>query len=403
MEYKEILLSAVSALRSNILRTGLTMLGIVIGITSVILIVSLGQGGVAFITSELTAFGTNTFSINPGTDSFGSLVGANTLTMEDVEAIENDNSLTNVKSVAPVAVTSVVVEGNGEEKLLTVQGVTPEIYEVLAPDVVYGDFIVEENILDEERVVVMGIDAVETFFGEETDPVGETIQIDNKTFRIVGVTESTSFLAGGVLNNSLYVPISIVTDELVGEERLSEIDVSVEDPEAINQTIEDVKVLLRNQHGIDEGEEDDFQIQSFQDVLSTVQTITGLLTTMVAAISGISLIVGGVGVMNIMLVSVTERTREIGLLKAIGARQRDILTQFLMESVVMTVIGGLVGIILGISGAFLISVAVGVPFVVSVPAVLIAVGVSTFVGVVFGLYPARKAAQMSPIDALRYE
>lgn len=403
MDTREILRSAIQSLRSNILRTSLTMLGIVIGISSVILIVSIGQGAVAFVTNELTSFGTNVFSIAPGGDGFSQFAGANTLTLEDVDAIKNDASLTNVKSVAVFNMSSLPVEANGEEDMINVQGVTPEGLEVLNPDIEEGEFISEDNESGGERVAVVGVDAVETFFGEDASPVGSTIKIDNKPFRVVGVLSSSSALAGGLFNNSIFIPYSVMSDQILGEERIQEIDVNVHDPNQMNQTIEDVEALLRDRHNLDEGEDNDFVIQSFDDILTTVQTITNLLTTMVAAISGISLIVGGVGVMNIMLVSVTERTKEIGLLKAIGAKEKDILTQFLIESIVMTFMGGLIGIVLGVSGAFLISLGVGIPFAISVPAILMAVGVSTLVGVVFGLYPARRAARLSPIDALRYE
>lgn len=403
MHYKELFKSAFFSLKSNILRTSLTMLGIIIGITSVILIYSIGQGAVAFITNELTSFGIDYFQINPGSSQFSTLAGSNTLTFDDLEAIESDASLTNIKSIAPIAMASVVVSANGEEKELLTYGITHEVVDVLRPEVVEGEFITEEQEISSERVAVLGIDAAETFFGEDPAAVGETIRINNRTFRITGVVESSSVIAGGFINNALFVPISVVTNEILGEERLQEIDISVHDPNTINQTIEDVEALLRDRHDLSEDDENDFQIQSAQDILTTVQTITGLLTAMIVAISGISLIVGGVGVMNIMLVSVTERTKEIGLLKAIGAKEKDILTQFLVEAIVMTLLGGVIGIILGIAGAFLVSLLFHIPFVVSLPAILIAVGVSTLVGIIFGLYPARRAARLSPIDALRYE
>jgi putative ABC transport system permease protein len=403
VEYKELIKSALQALRSNILRTSLTMIGIIIGITAVILIVSLGQGAVAFVTNELSSFGTDYFQINPGTSQVSTFAGSETLTMEDLEAIQKDTSLTNIRSIAPIALASVPVSANDEKKDSVIYGVTPEVQEVLHTDVIDGEFITADQAEASERVAVLGADAAETFFGEEADPVGETVRINNRTYRVTGVVESSSILAGGFINNAVFVPIDVVMDEILGERKLMEIDVSVHNPDEMNQTISDVEALLRDRHDLDEDDDNDFQIQSSQDLISTVSTITSLLTTMVAGISGISLVVGGVGVMNIMLVSVTERTREIGLLKAIGAKEKDILTQFLIEAVVMTLFGGIIGIILGISGAFLIALVAGIPFVISVPAVILAVGVSTLVGVVFGLYPARRAARLSPIDALRYE
>lgn len=403
MDYREIFITALQTLRNNVLRTSLTTIGIVIGITSVILIVSIGQGAVKFITDELSSFGTDYFQINPGESNFGSPFSQNTLTLDDVEVIREDESLTNVKQVAPLALTTGIVEANGEKDSITVSGVTYEMLDILRPEIVYGDFITQEHELTSERVVVLGSEAATTFFGEETDPVGERIRINNTPFRVIGVAKSESALAGSVLNNAVYVPIEIAFSEFLGEDRIQEIDVSVHNENQINQTMEDVEALLRDKHNIDEGEDNDFQITSAQDILTTVQTITGLLTTMIAAISGISLVVGGVGVMNIMLVSVTERTKEIGLLKAIGAKEKDIMLQFLVESVVMTLCGGIIGIILGVGGAYLISKVVSIPFVVSIPAILIAVGVSAAVGIAFGYYPARKAAKMQPIEALRYE
>lgn len=403
MEFKEIIRSAFENLKRNVLRTSLTMLGIIIGITSVILIYSIGQGAVQFITNELSSFGTDYFQINPGTNQFSTFAGSNTLTLDDVEAIENDTSFTNIRYVAPISMASVTIEANGEDEEVLVYGSTHEIFEILRPDIIEGEVMTEEQTDSSERIAILGTDVVEDLFGEDSMAVGEIVRINNRTFRVTGVMESSSVLAGGFINNSIIVPLDVVIREILGEEHIQEIDIGVYDQNSINQTMEDVELLLRDRHDLDAEDENDFQIASAQDILSTVQTITGLLTVMIAGISGISLIVGGVGVMNIMLVSVTERTKEIGLLKSIGAKEKDILTQFLVEAVVMTSIGGLVGIVLGISGAFLISVVAGIPFVLSVPAIAIAVGVSMGVGIIFGLYPARRAARLSPIDALRYE
>jgi putative ABC transport system permease protein len=237
-----------------------------------------------------------------------------------------------------------------------------------------------------------------------TDPVGRIIRVDNKPFRVIGLAQSTSALLGGSFNNTLFMPTTVVLSQIKGKgSSLQQIGIRVKDSTLVNQTIEDVSVILRDRHNIEEGEEDDFAIQSFRDALITIQTITSLLTALIAGISGISLVAGGVGVMNIMLVTVTERTREIGLLKAIGARQRDILAQFLVESIVITLAGGVVGIIIGVGGGFLISLFSPIPFVISMPAIVIAVGVAVVVGVVFGIYPAMRASKLLPIDALRYE
>jgi putative ABC transport system permease protein len=402
MDFLEILKSAADALKSNKLRTSLTMLGIVIGITSVILIYSIGQGAVAFITKELTSFGIDYFQINPGSSQVSTFAGSGALTMDDFEAIRTDKALTNVRSVVPLSIASVSMEAEGTTDEVVVYGSTAEAVEILRPDV-YGEFLTTEYTDTSADVVVLGVDVVETFYGENADPVGESILIDNRTYEVIGVMESSSVLAGSFINNSAIIPISVLMNEITGEETLQEIDVMVRNTDQMNQTIDDVEALLRERHELDEDDENDFQITSAQDMLSTAQTITGLLTVMVVAISGISLVVGGVGVMNIMLVSVTERTKEIGLLKAIGAKEKDILTQFLVEASVMTLAGGVIGISLGLFFAYLISLGFGIPFIVSIPAIVISAGVSSLVGVVFGLYPARRAARLSPIDALQYQ
>jgi len=400
----EYFLSAYQSLRSNLLRTLLTMLGIIIGISSVILIIALGQGATASITNELTSFGTNFFSVNAGTFEGGSAFtgSVKTLTLDDVDAILNDPSLTNVESVAPLVMASSVVAANGEDDRLSVIGTTEEYFTILKPKLISGRLLNKDDEVGFSKVALIGVDAVETFYGENFDPVGEVIRVDNRPVRIVGVFENESQLAA-TFNNALYIPIAIVQKQILGQDHLQEIEVSVYDTDLIDQTITDVEVLLRDRHDIDSEENDDFTVQSFQDALSTLEVVTGLLTTLIAAISGISLLVGGIGIMNIMLVTVTERTKEIGLLKAIGAKQRDILTQFLVESVVLTLAGGVIGILIGTGAAFLIAKIINIPFIVSTSSIVIAVGVSTAVGIIFGIYPARRAARLNPIDALRHE
>jgi putative ABC transport system permease protein len=401
--YQEIISSALQSLQKNKLRTALTMLGIIIGITSVILIASLGQGSIKFITNELSVFGTNYFQIAPGNSMMGTVAGsANPLTRADAEAITEEN-IANVQSVAPFAFTSRKVSANDESGTVYIYGLTSAAQAMLKPDLLYGEFIGEEYDESRAKVAVIGTEVAEEYFGEDTNPVGESLRIENDRYRIIGVSKTTGTFAAGFMNKAISVPLNTVISDITGKDELIEIDISVENEDLINQTIEDVDAFMRDRHNLKPDDDADFNIQSFIDILSTVQTVTGLLTTLIAAISGISLIVGGVGVMNIMLVSVTERTREIGLLKAIGAKQKDILMQFLLESMVMTIIGGLVGISIGISGAFLISILVGIPFVLSLPWIVLAVAISSIVGIVFGLYPARRAAKLSPIDALRHE
>jgi putative ABC transport system permease protein len=401
MEFKEIIKSAIQALRMNALRSSLTMLGIIIGIASVILISSVGQGTVAFISKELTSFGTNFFSINPGNNFMSTITGGTEpLTTRDVEAIEDAN-IPNIENIVSFSYTSKVISTDDESVRASVYGTTQAAQDLLKPDLIYGEFLSEDN--NNDRVVVLGFDVIEELFGQDTNPVGESVKIDDIRFEVIGVSKSGGTLFGGFFNTAVIIPLEILHNQITGSEDINEIDISVSNTDLLNETMDEVELALRSYRDIGDGEENDFILTSFTAALDTFETITTLLTVFITGISAISLIVGGVGVMNIMLVSVTERTKEIGLLKAIGAKRKDILSQFLIESAVMTTIGGLVGILLGIGGTFLISIIAGIPFVVSVPWILLAVGISTSVGVVFGLYPARKAANLHPIDALRFE
>lgn len=403
MNLLELVTSAINALASNKLRSGLTMLGIIIGISSVILISSIGQGAVAFITEELSVFGTNYFQVSPGAGPFSSIGGSSSpITTKDYEALKRAN-IANIESIAPFAMYNGRVTANEEATNALVYGLTQDAQEILKPDVIYGNFIESIDDNSQAKVAVLGFDIAEELFGENTNPVGESIRIDTQRFRVIGVTKASGALTSGFFNNAINVPLSTMITSLNGVDELVEIDISVADENLLNQTIDEVELFLRDFREVVDGEDADFYIQSFKDSLSTIQTVTSLLTTMVVGISAISLLVGGVGVMNIMLVTVTERTKEIGLLKAIGAKEKDILTQFLIESITLTLLGGAVGISLGVLGAFLVSVVVNIPFVVSPVSVVLAVAVSSLVGLVFGLYPARRAAKLNPIEALRYE
>lgn len=403
MDLKEIFLESVRSLQKNVMRTALTMLGIIIGISSVILIVSIGQGAVKFITNELSAFGPDFFIVLTGNSPIATVASSDdALTLDDAEAMKEAS--TNIEAVIPIAIAVVPVTANGVDREVLVRGVTQDAVAIVNPTMHSGQFISEEQYASSSRVAVIGIDTSRDFFGEGTDPVGETIRVDNKPFTIIGLSEAESSLLGGSFNDTIFIPTPVVLDQISGTgDELQQVGVKVKDQDLINSTIEEVSILLRERHDIGEDEDDDFNIQSFRDALSIVTTITGLLTLGVAGVSAISLVVGGVGVMNIMLVTVTERTKEIGLLKSIGAKRNDILVQFLIEAAVITIIGGAIGTAIGLSGALLISLFTPIPFAVSLPAIIIAVGVSALVGIIFGLYPARRAARLSPIEALRYE
>ncbi len=404
MDYKELFISAFQALRSNFMRTFLTMLGIIIGISSVILIFSIGQGAVAFVTNELSSFGTNFFQINPGSSALASLTGgAETITTQDVDAIRRNQSFTNIQEVGAFVTSTLTVSANEIDKTLLIYGMSPEISDMLKPNMVQGEFYSEESNLEAQRVVVIGAKAAETFFGKDANVIGEKIKIGNKTYRIVGVARSSSVLFGSFFDNAIFIPFNTARNEIPGGVHIREVDISVKNVNLINDTIAQVTAFLRDRHNLKEKDQNDFIVASATDAISTIQTITNMLTLVIVAISAISLVVGGVGVMNIMLVSVTERTKEIGLLKSIGALERDILLQFLIEAAVMSGLGGILGILVGIGGAFLVSILFGIPFIVNPVAILIAFGVSMMVGIIFGIYPARRAAKLSPIDALRYE
>lgn len=401
MELKETLRSALDALKIQPLRFLLTMLGIIIGITAVIIISSVGQGVVAYITNELNSFGTNFFQINPGTNLVATMTGGGEpITTEDVDAIKAAN-IPNVQTIMAFSVTSRVVSTDLDSFTTNIYGLTPEAMDLLKPEIVYGEFISEDDA--NSRVAVIGTDVVKELYGEGVNPVGESVKIGDIRFNIIGVSKSGGTLFGSYFNNAINIPLKTLQNQITGRDEIVEIDVGVYDTKYISETMNEVEWVLKNHRNIADDEDNDFVITDFTTALNTFETITNLLTLFVTGISGISLVVGGVGVMNIMLVSVTERTKEIGLLKSIGAKRRDILTQFLIESSVMTTLGGLIGILIGLIATYLISLTAKIPFTPNLLWLFISVAISSLVGIVFGLYPAIKASKLHPIDALRFE
>lgn len=407
MNYSELVSSAIAALRGNLLRTLLTMLGIIIGIASVILIISLGEGATASISGQLSSFGTNTIFISPGSGEGrpGPQQQGQTdsLKLEDAEALDDKTRIQNISAVSAVVSKPTQATANGQTINTNVQGVSADYITIQSLEISQGEFFTKDDELGLSRVAVIGSDVVKDLFGEGAEPVGESIKIDNRSFRIVGVLLEKDSSAFSNPNEAVYIPVNTAMKILLGQDYVSSISLQAENGELVNQTVNDITNLMMDEHDITEGEEKDFSVNSSQQALETVGSVTGLLTSLLAGIAGISLVVGGIGIMNIMLVTVTERTREIGLLKSIGARDRDILTQFLIEAIVLTLVGGMIGMTLGIALSFVISSIINIPFVVSFTAILLAVGVSSIVGIIFGYYPAQRAAKLSPIEALRHE
>jgi putative ABC transport system permease protein len=403
---------ALRALGANKLRSALTMLGIVIGVAAVIALMAAGQGVQVFVTEQFQGIGSNLLFVLPNVGQntrFGGTTSLRSLTMGDVRALSDPLRLPDVARVAPQIDRNGTVSAGGRQTFTTIQGVTPEFVAVRKWRPAMGEFITPQDVEGRSRVAVLGKTVVETLFPDNPVPLGETVRINNVPFRVVGVMEEK----GGTFtdqDNTVFVPLTTAQSRLFsmrapnGEYRVSYILVEAISEDRMDAAAEQIRVVLRERHRIAFEDEDDFIVLSQADLIQTFGNITGVLTVFLGAIAGISLLVGGIGIMNIMLVSVTERTREIGLRKAVGARRHDILVQFLMEAVTLALAGGLVGIGIGFAGAQVISALVeGFRSVVTPQAVLLATLVSAAVGLASGLYPAWRASRLNPIDALRYE
>lgn len=405
-----------SSLLANKLRSALTMLGIIIGIFAVIVLISIGRGLEAIVNEQFNAIGSNllfVFPITPGERAVGGpppTRGSRGLSNADVAALRDPFRAPNVAAVAPIVRRNRLVTYGREETETTVTGVTPEYEYVRNSPIVEGSFITEEHIVSESRVAVLGQTVVENLFQEYEDPIGQTIRIEGIPFRVVGILAEKGGGSFGDEDDVVLIPLSTAQRRVFqNRSRSGEYLVDIIFVEAVDETSMDAAALeiteiLRDQHGIRFRDEDDFQVITQQEILSAAGQITGAVTIFLGVIAAISLLVGGIGIMNIMLVSVTERTREIGLRKAVGAKQRDILIQFLIESMLLAVTGGVIGIALGALGAAIAERLVqDLKTVVSLDTVALATLVSAAIGIFFGIYPAYRAARLNPIDALRYE
>ncbi|MCE9541392.1 ABC transporter permease [Candidatus Kaiserbacteria bacterium] len=397
------------ALNANKMRSSLTVLGIVIGISSVIALVSIGQGATSTIQSSIQSLGSNLLMISPGAQrgagSFGvsgGRGGARTLVQADADAIAN--TVQNIAYVASEISGRYQITAKGTNTNTTVDGVTgsyPSIRNVLLAE---GTFFSDVQNSSLAKVAVLGPTARDDLFGENaTDVIGQTIRIKGIEFKIIGITEAKGGTGFTNQDDIIYIPSQSAARFLSGNQYLTSIDVQATDAEAMTQVQEDITTLLLDRHHIPDPTEADFSVLNQADILASASSITGTLTLLLGAIAGISLLVGGIGIMNMMLTTVTERTKEIGLRKAIGAKRRDISMQFLSEAVALTVVGGIIGILLGSAISLGVNATGLIKTSISPSAVALAFGVSACIGIIFGWYPARRAAALNPIDALRYE
>mgnify|MGYP006280839013 FL=1 len=405
---------ALDGLVANKLRSALTMLGIIIGVGAVIALLSIGNGASASITDQISSMGTNLLMVS--SFSFGRAGGGGGslgITMDDVEALSDPNNVSGAEMVVPQ------YDGNGQliygdiDLSTTVSGVTPDyqaLYDFALED---GQFLDADDVERRSKVVVLGATVAEELFGD-FNPVGQTIKIANDSgtrvsLDVIGVIEPQGDSMLNSVDDSVFVPLSTAQSKLfnarnaIGELQVSRINITAKSEELVDTTEEQIDATLREQHGLADDEDADFRIMNQASLLDTMTDVTGTMTVFLGAIAGISLLVGGIGIMNIMLVSVTERTREIGLRKAVGARKGDILLQFLMEAVILSLLGGALGILLGAGLAYIVNFTGTFAAVVTPGSILLAVSFSLITGLFFGIYPANQAASLNPIEALRYE
>ncbi|MDE2188399.1 MAG: ABC transporter permease [Patescibacteria group bacterium] len=396
-----------SALSANKARSGLTILGIVIGIASVIAMISIGQGAQGSIQSSIQSIGSNLIMVMPGAQKgpgyqvSSGRGGARTLITEDATAIMNQ--IQNVAAVSPQLSGRYQITAKGTNTNTSVNGVTSAYPQVRDVQIAEGSFITDTQNQSLAKVAVLGPTTVSDLFATGTDPVGQTISIKGLLFTVIGVTVAKGGSGFNNQDDMIFVPLSSAQRYFAGADYLSEIDVQAADQNSMTQVQNDITSLLLTRHNISDPTQADFSTLNQADIVAAASSVTSTFTILLAAVAGISLVVGGIGIMNMMLTTVTERTREIGLRKAIGAKKKDISTQFLAESVMLTLIGGIIGTVLGIAIAYTISSFGSIHTQITWQPIALAFGVSAIIGIIFGYYPARRAASLNPIQALRYE
>ena len=395
------------SLSANKARSGLTILGIVIGIGSVIAMVSIGQGAQGSIQSSIQSIGSNLIMVMPGAQRGGGFQvsgargSARTLTQADADAIAKE--ITDAKAVAPELSGRYQVTSRGKNTNTSIVGATAAYPAVRNIEVEAGSFISDQNIKSLSKVAVLGPTTRDDLFGEGIEVAGQTIRIRGMEFKVVGVTKSKGGTGFGSQDDMIFIPLTTAQRFLAGEQYVTTISVQAKDAESMTSIQQQITDLLLVRHKISDPQSADFSTLNQSDIVATASSVTQTFTILLAAVAGISLLVGGIGIMNMMLTTVTERTKEIGLRKAIGAKRRDISSQFLTEAVALTLIGGIIGVMLGWLVSFAVTSLGLIQTKVSPSSVLLAFGVSAAIGIIFGYYPARRAAALNPIEALRYE
>ncbi|WP_378954606.1 ABC transporter permease [Pelosinus sp. sgz500959] len=403
--FGESIIIALDGLRANKLRAMLTMLGIIIGVGAVIAMVSIGMGVRDKVESSIAGLGSNLLVVTPGAPSVGGArqAAGSGITLNEKDAVAIAREISGINLVAPAVSRQYQVVFGNQNWTTSIQGTTPEILGIRSFTIQEGAFFTNQDIETRARVAVIGKTVVDNLFGGVA-PIGQTIRINKSPFRVVGVLEGKGQSAGGGdQDDTVIIPLTTAQERLMGITYVQNINVQATGTDVINQAQEDITALLRSRHKLASTTPDDFTVRNMVAVMATADATTGMITLLLGIVAGLSLLVGGIGIMNIMLVSVTERTREIGIRKALGARHYNILLQFLIEAVVISVAGGLLGIALGVGSSYAISAIAGWKTIISSLAITAAFGFSVMIGLFFGIYPARKAALLDPIDALRYE